>query len=43
MDLDLTQALVLGVEGRYQSSLKSTFDTTPQGAATTGRAAYRPS
>ncbi len=37
LDLDLTQTLVFGIEGRYQTSLKQYFDLTPEGQAATGQ------
>ena len=36
LDYTLTQALVFGVEVRYQGSLKKSYALTAQGAAATG-------
>lgn len=36
-DYELTSRILIGVEARYQSSLKSTFDWTPAGTAATGQ------
>jgi outer membrane autotransporter protein len=37
MDLALTDRVFLGIEGRYQGSVKHSFDTTPAGQAATGQ------
>lgn len=37
LDYALTDALIIGVEARYQGSLKNTFDFSPAGVAITGQ------
>lgn len=37
MDLPLTDRLYIGIEGRYQNSIKHTFNTTSAGLAATGQ------